>query len=200
MGVWEFAKSGAAPKSDEWENCGNLMKIIVTIIAVIVIAAAGVAALIYSGCYDIGTLNHDLPLVNSALDTGMTRSVQRHAKGINAPALSDPAMIRIGFTHYREMCVSCHGAPGVKPEEIAEGLWPPAPDLAKTVGDWTPAELFWVTKHGIKFTAMPAWGPTHDDDKLWAIVAFLEQLPKLSPEDYKRMEAAAKSSPEGAQH
>ncbi len=35
-----------------------------------------------------------------------------------------------------------HGAPGAAADEIARGLWPQAPNLAKTVPDWTPAQLF----------------------------------------------------------
>ena len=85
----------------------------------------------------------------------------------------------------------CHGAPGQEPAEIAKGLWPETPDLKKAVPDWTPGELFWITKNGIKFTAMPAWGPTHDDDKIWDIVAFLERLPSVSPSEYQQLQASA---------
>ncbi len=48
----------------------------------------------------------------------------------------------------------------------------------------TAAELFWVTKNGIRFTAMPAWGPSHGDQGLWDVVAFLLTLPKLSAAEY----------------
>lgn len=162
--------------------------IIITIVAVIIVAAAVTIGFIYSGWYNISVLNHDTPVVNWALDTGMTHSVHYHSRGIKTPPLSDPAMTRRGFDHYNAMCVVCHGAPGVQPKEIASGLWPTAPNLAKTVPEWTPAELFWITKNGIKFTAMPAWGPTYSDSEIWDIVAFLEQLPKLAPADYKKLE------------
>jgi mono/diheme cytochrome c family protein len=89
------------------------------------------------------------------------------------------------------MCVQCHGGPGEQPQEIAKGLWPEAPDLAKTAPDWTPGELCWITKNGIKFSAMPAWGATHSDEKIWEIMAFLEKLPSLSPAEYRQMQARA---------
>ncbi len=153
--------------------------------------------LIYSGAYNISTSNHDNRVINRALDTGMTRAAKHHAQGIQSPSnLSDQAVIQTGFEHYQDMCVQCHGAPGVAPDEIAKGLWPKAPNLAKTVPTWTPGDLFWITKNGIKFSAMPAWGPTHDDPSIWAMVAFLEQLPKLSPEAYKQM----KTKPKRATH
>jgi mono/diheme cytochrome c family protein len=161
------------------------------LVAVVVLVVIGIAAVIVSGAYDVGTSNHDNALMNWALDTAMTRSVERHAKGIAVPPLSDPAMVQRGFQHYREMCVECHGAPGVAPGEIAKGLFPDAPDLAKTAGDWKPAELYWIIKNGLKFTAMPAWGPTHDERALWAVTAFVERLPRLSAADYKAMAALA---------
>ncbi len=161
----------------------TLYAILLTFVAVLVLEAAGWFVFLYSGTY-----NHDNGPVNWALDTGMTRSVVRHAKDIQEPQLNDPATIQMGFQHYHEMCVACHGAPSVAADEIARSLWPAAPNLAKTVPDWTPAQLFWITKNGIKFTAMPAWGPTHGDEEIWAMVAFLEKLPQLSPADYREME------------
>ncbi|MGH8456557.1 MAG: c-type cytochrome, partial [Stenotrophobium sp.] len=55
----------------------------------------------------------------------------------------------------------------------------------------SPAEEFWMIKHGVKMTAMPAWGPTHDDAKIWGMVAFLQKLPKLTPAQYAAMTGAA---------
>jgi hypothetical protein len=47
-----------------------------------------------------------------------------------------------------------------------EVLYPPSPDLAKAAALYSPAELFWIIKHGIKMTGMPAWND-HSDDELW---------------------------------
>jgi len=165
------------------------MRIFLTIVIVLALEAIGGTIFVYTGAYDVSTSNHDNGFINWWLDTGTTRSIKHQASGITAPPLNNPAMVQEGFKHYDEMCVQCHGAPGKKPDEIAKGLWPEAPDLAKAVPDWTPAQLFWITKNGIKFSAMPAWGPTHSDEKIWDIVAFLEKLPKLSPADYQKMQA-----------
>ena len=71
------------------------------------------------------------------------------------------------------------------------GFYHEPPDLSKGIDEWSPAELFWIIKNGIKMSAMPAFGPTHKDEELWAIVAFLRRLPNLSPDEYKEMEKAA---------
>ena len=87
---------------------------------------------------------------------------------------------------YSEMCSGCHLAPGMKRTEISQGLYPRAPELRRKTG-LTPAEQFWVVKHGIKMTGMPAWGVTHDDDLLWDVVAFVRKLPELTPEQYETL-------------
>ena len=161
----------------------------VVLLLVIAVVAAGVV--IYLGVYDVGTGNHDNAVMNWALDTAMTRSVASHARGIHAPDLTDAAMIERGFRHYRAMCVGCHGAPGVPQGEIAKGLFPEAPDLSESASDWTSEELYWIIKNGLKFTAMPAWGPTHRDRELWAMTAFVARLPQLTPSQYHDMEIQA---------
>ena len=82
---------------------------------------------------------------------------------------------------------------------IAKGLWPEAPDLAKTPDDWTPAQLFWIIKYGLTFTSMPAWGPTRDDQQLWALTAFVQRLPRISASEYKAMLDRARMEDPGSQ-
>jgi mono/diheme cytochrome c family protein len=175
------------------------MKKLATALIVLVAIAAGALIAMYSGAYNVGTSNHDNALVNWALDTGMTRSVQYHARGLSAPSLADAAMIAQGAREYRG-CTGCHGAPGRPPGAIAKGLWPEAPDLAKTADDWTPEELYWIIKNGLKFTSMPAWGPSRDEATLWALTAFVHKLPNLSAADYAAMTAQASADSTGGAH
>ena len=76
---------------------------------------------------------------------------------------------------------------------------PEPPELQETVEEWKPAELFWVIKNGVKMTGMPAWGPTHSDEKIWAIVAFLEKLPQMTADQYEEMDQRA-GPDEGDEH
>src|SRR5204863_8211370 len=101
-----------------------------------------------------------------------------------------PERIRAGAGLYAEMCTACHLGPGIEPTEISQGLYPPAPQFARG-DDLTAAEQFWTIKHGVKLTAMAAWGKTHSDELIWDMVAFIRQLPKMSPERYKATVASA---------
>jgi mono/diheme cytochrome c family protein len=159
-----------------------------------VVAVVGAIWLVvYAGAYNISADAPHTGPVSWLLDNVRLRSITVRAAGISVPRdLQNPKRIAAGAAEYAEMCSGCHLAPGMKKTEISQGLYPRAPELSRGV-PLTPAEEFWVLKHGIKMTGMPAWGPTHDDAVLWDIVAFLRKLPALTPAQYQ---AIAKSAPE----
>ncbi len=167
------------------------MKCFKALVMVMVLGIAGGVGLIYSGIINVAATNPHNALTSWVLSTASDRSIEYHARGIKAPPLDDRNMILAGFRHYREMCVECHLAPGIKASEISKGLMPEPPRLGEAAEEWSAAELFWVIKHGIKMTGMPAWGPTHSDKKLWQVVAFVKQLPGMTPAEYRAFEAAA---------
>ena len=161
---------------------------------VMIIAISGLItglALIYSGVINVAASNPHSALTEWVLSTASDHSIRYHAKDIKAPSVDDRVMVLAGFHHYQEMCVGCHLAPGIESSEIRKGLMPTPPKLQETAKEWTPAELFWVIKNGVKMTGMPAWGATHSDKKIWDIVAFVKQLPHMTAGQYKAMVVAA---------
>jgi len=164
------------------------LKKLFTLVLLLLIAGF---AFIYSGIYDISAATPHWPIVKRLISMTMDNSVKHHAKGITAPNLEDTAMVNLGFSHYQEMCVDCHGAPGVPASEYAKGLYPKAPKLKHPAEEWSPGELYWMTKYGIKMSGMPAFGSTHDDHELWSIVAFLKKLPSMDSAGYAGYMVAA---------
>jgi len=156
---------------------------------------AGGALFVYSGVFNVSARWEDPAWLAWLLETVRERSIETRAEPIPVPRdLEDPARARRGLEHYAEMCQWCHGAPGEEESEIAKGLNPPPPQLAgreEEGEEHDPRELFWVIKNGIRMTGMPAWGPTHDDEELWDLVAAVRRLPELSPEAYRAATAAA---------
>lgn len=149
------------------------------------------AIFLYFGFYNIAAdAPHSRP-VFAVLERLRDRSIAVRARGIAVPSdLGSPTRVATGAGLYGEMCQSCHLAPGIAPTEIAQGLYPAAPQLAKD-NDLSPAEQFWVIKHGVKLTAMPAWGKTHPDDLIWDMVAFLRKMPAMTPQQYTAAVASA---------
>jgi len=164
----------------------------------IVLLIIGGLAFIYSGRIDVAASDPHWPLTRWVLETARTRSIKFHAADVRVPAgLDDPAKLPIGTEHFAAHCAVCHGAPGVPKGDIAEGLNPQSPDLAHASGVYTPSELFWILKHGIKMTGMPSWSD-HSDDELWAMVSFLEKLPNMTEQDYAKLVIA--SAAHGGHH
>ncbi len=126
------------------------------IFVVVIIGVVATVGFVYSGVYDVSASSPHSGIVNWLLSTTSRASIERHAKGVEVPGLGDEALALAGINDFDSMCKCCHGAPGQDPEAMGQGLNPPAPDLAVSAADMTPAELFWVTKNGIKMTGMPA--------------------------------------------
>jgi cytochrome c553 len=142
---------------------------------------------LYAGIVTVAATSGHSALVEWVLTVGMKRSVERYARLIEAPPLDDPALVYRGMRFFETDCVPCHGAPGVRRDDANDHLLPIPPELSKLLGEWRPRELFWIVKHGIKATGMPAWGPTHRDDEIWSVVAFMRALSGIQAEQYRAM-------------
>jgi len=179
-------------ESDSGEK-GETMKIISTLVVTLIVGLLAVAGFVYSGLYDVSAHSPHSGLVAWLLSTTSHVSIERHASRIDVPNLENETLALAGISDFDSMCTGCHGAPGRDPEAMGLGLNPAAPDLSEAAQEMTPAELFWVTKNGIKMTGMPAWGKTHGDDELWPVIAFLTRLPELDSDSYQAMLASAAS-------
>jgi len=166
-----------------------MKRLIITVVILCVIAAAGVGAFVWSGVYNIGADDHHTKPVYALMQALRERSIAHHAKDIAVPNLDDPQLILKGAGQYAAMCTGCHLAPGMAENEMRPGLYPQPPELAKFRPD--PRQAFWVIKHGVKMSAMPAWGSSHDDATIWSMVAFLRQLPGMTPAQYRDIVARA---------
>ncbi|MFO1508076.1 MAG: cytochrome c [Lysobacterales bacterium] len=166
------------------------MKTLLTIVALVILIVLGTGIWIRSGAYDIAADAPHWALTERLIGELRRHSIASRAATIVVPPLDVPGRIEEGAGHYAAMCTGCHLAPGIEDSELRDGLYPRPPKLAK-MHHLDPATAFWVIKHGIKMTAMPAWGATHDDDAIWDMVAFLRKLPDLTPAEYKAMVDAA---------
>ncbi len=162
------------------------MKVLAILLSTLVALTAASAVFVWSGVYDIGADRPHWPLTAWVIATLRDRSIAHQATGITVPDLDDPQRIRRGAEHYAEMCAACHLTPGMHETELRTGLYPQPPDLFKH-GAHDAAEAFWVIKHGVKLTAMPAWGLSHDDAAIWDMVAFVRKLPTLDEATFEAM-------------
>jgi cytochrome c553 len=120
----------------------------------------------------------------------MRRSVQTHAGAVESLDIADPLLFERGLGHFHTGCAPCHGAPGRPADAVAQHMLPPPPDLGKVVAHWTPSQLHWIVKHGLKYTGMPAWPAPSRADEVSAVVAVLARLPQITPQEYRSLVAA----------
>lgn len=172
------------------------MKYLIGAMATLILLAAAGFGVVWTGAYDVAATDPHADPVRWALDTTLENSVERRSRGIAVPASFGPERVKSGFSDYDAMCAQCHGAPGVEPAEWAPDMRPSPPSLSEAATHWQANEVFWILRHGIKMSGMPALGPTHSDEDLWAITAFVEQLPEMSPEAY----AALREKAAGGHH
>jgi mono/diheme cytochrome c family protein len=164
------------------------MKFLSGMLTGLVSIALAAGFVIATGVVSVGATSPPGDLERKFAAFTVNRSVARRAPRAPNPAAAGAENRAAGLAHYRAMCVTCHGAPGVDPSEIGEGLNPPAPDLTlPKVQARTDGELFWIVQNGLRMTGMPAFGPTHRDEEIWKIVAFLRHLPELTPEEEKAL-------------
>lgn len=161
----------------------------------VVVGALGGALFLFSGVFPMGADDHHVRPVHWALETLRERSILAASADIEVPTLDDPGMLLSGGQDYNDMCAGCHLKPGKSSSDLQQGLYPQPPNLA-LVSNNAPADSaraaarqFWIIKHGIKASGMPAWGYSHDDQRIWAMVAFLQRLPALTPDQYQILTA-----------
>ena len=170
------------------------MKTLKTLATLGVVVGLGGLGFLYSGLNNMGADNHHYKPVYWALEPLRARSIAARSGSVEVPPLDRPDMLLTGGADYNEMCSGCHLKPGKKQSEISAGLYPQPPNLSMSVaamGDAkaSAARQFWIIKHGIKASGMAAFGATHDDARIWAMVAFIQKLPTLDAAQYQILTA-----------
>jgi cytochrome c553 len=163
----------------------SMVRVSLVIAATLVALAFGGAVFVASGIYNIGADDHHTKIVLAIIVQLRERSIGVRSRALEPPNLEEPRRILAGADHYAALCVGCHLAPGVTKSDIRAGLYPHPPNLAQEDPP-DPRNGFWTIKHGIKMSAMPAWGKTLDDTAIWDLVAFIRKLPAMTPEAYQQ--------------
>ncbi len=149
------------------------------------------AGLLWSGLYNIAADDEHWPPVHALLTVLRERSIAVRAEKLEVPAdLAAAERRRLGAGNYHAMCAGCHLQPGQASSELARGLYPSPPALTQPRAS-SAARDYWIIRHGIKASGMPAWGRSMEDAHLWNLTAFVQELPSLSAEEYRQRVAAS---------
>lgn len=165
------------------------MKFLLGALFTVFVAIVSVFAIVTSGVVYVGADQEHSPIMFSFLETARNRSIANASKDIVVPDL-EKVDISSGGADYKDMCAGCHLSPGVDKTDFSESLYPKPPNFTKAEivkryqTEDGAKQSFWAIKHGIMASGMPAWGASHDDARMWAMVAFIRALPKLDEAQY----------------
>lgn len=168
-----------------------MKKTIKTLAIASVVGVTAIMGVAYVGVVNVGADDPHLAPIHAFLTMARERSIAVRARDLQVPNLEDEALIRAGAGNYNSMCIGCHLAPGVAQTELSQSLYPAPPNLTRVGVDGSPANAFWIIKHGIKATGMPAWGKSMGDQYIWGMVAFLQKLPSLDAQQYRALVASS---------
>ncbi len=173
------------------------MKFLLGIVCGLVLAALLGVAYVKSGRFDVSAQKPAGVVERELAEMGMDAWVDHNAPKVQNPRASDPAVLQQGLAHYKENCVVCHGVPGTRPSEIARGMNPGPPDLARAgTQKMTDGQIFFIVSQGIRMTGMPSFSMTHKDDEIWAMVSFVRHLPTLTDAEKKTLTAGLEQEEE----
>lgn len=166
------------------------MKFLLGVVSGLLLLAVGMAVIVFSGRINIGADHEHSPLVYGLLEKARISSIEHASRDIDVPKLDEAASISAGGADYKDMCASCHLSPGVEQTDLSMGLYPRPPNFtdanvaSRFATDAGAKQGFWAIKHGIMASGMPAWGASHDDKRIWDMVAFIRELPELDSNQY----------------
>jgi len=144
-------------------------------------AAYGLVFMLLLFAVKLGVLPVRADAAPSALEASLLRSVLRASVARSAPVGGNPwrspQTDRImGATLYRQLCSRCHGQMDPSDNVYGKAFYPPAPNLALSGTTFSEGEIFWIVKHGIRNTAMPAWGNLLTDAEIWRVSGVVREF------------------------
>jgi mono/diheme cytochrome c family protein len=176
-----------------------MRKIIISVISTIVVIAAVIGGFVI---YIRGT-GFSAREQPSWMEKVMAQNARKIAAPADAKSLKNPRqqqsaeMIAEADEHFVEHCGMCHGIDGRGDTLIGKNLYPKVPDMTQPdTQQLSDGELYYIIFNGIRLTGMPAWGSEDKPEAIWDLVSLIRRLPKLSPEELKRLKQTASESGE----
>src|SRR5260370_18046004 len=83
---------------------------------------------------------------------------------------------------YKEQCARCHGLPNESKTAVAQGMYPPPPQLFHGTGvtDDDAWESYWKVENGIRMSGMPAFKERLTEAQIWQVAVLVKNADKIN--------------------
>lgn len=157
-------------------------------VATCALIAATILALVLSGViFNTSAMQPHSKVLSWGVHMTMINSVARRSRGDVPSVPPTRETLMAGARLYETHCIMCHGGPGIARARWASGMLPTPPYLIDATTRWSHAELYNLVHDGVKMTGMPAWSEVESDRQVAEVVAFLEVMPKMTPDQFARL-------------
>jgi len=156
---------------------GLLLGIILTLAA---LCAAGYVYL-HLGYFYLGADQKPTFAESTVAMGALDAATDRRSEDLKNPLPANETTITDGAQIYLNHCGGCHGVPSNPDSEFGKSFYPPVPAFFKAPPDMEEKPNFYIIKHGVRWTGMPAFGSTLNDTQLWQVVTFLSHIRTLPP-------------------
>ena len=157
-----------------------------------IVGAIALAAAVYGyarfGFLDLRADQNPSALEERVASSAMDESIERHSPPLKDPLQPTVESLLAGARLYRDKCSDCHGSPVNPTSDYGMSFYPRVPQFMKQAPDMPDRENFYIIKHGVRWTAMPAWGNIMTDSEIWQVVTLLSRFEKLPPEVTNELE------------
>lgn len=118
----------------------------------------------------------EMKLAHMAIDARVEKQ-----KIPESPVAAEEKSYLGGADVYKQNCAMCHGLPDHEKPVIAQGMFPPPPQLFHGVGvtDDPAKETYWKVENGIRLTGMPGFKDRLTETQIWEVSVLLANADKV---------------------
>jgi thiosulfate dehydrogenase len=149
-----------------------------------------------TGRAPVATTDPPMPFEKKFAHMALDARIEKE-KVPESPVTADEKSYLNGAEVYKENCAVCHGLPDQSKTNIAQGMYPPPPQLflGTGVSDDPASETHWKAENGIRLTGMPGFKGRLTETQIWEVSVLLANSDKIPASVKSALLAGVPTSP-----
>lgn len=146
----------------------------------LLLVASGVYFYFSTGRAPVAVTDPPMPFEKKFAHMALNAHIEKQ-KTPDSPVAADEKSYLGGAEVYKQQCAVCHGLPDQPKTDIAQGMYPPPPQLFHGTGvtDDPASETYWKAENGIRLTGMPSFKGRLTETQIWEVSVLLANADKI---------------------